>query len=93
MADQQETAFSLGRASVLLEPGTGKSRFWVDAATLRPASQRRLVLRFQGQHGAVEIEMARVAFWRMASLFHERATAADFGEATEPAKPRRGKRR
>lgn len=93
MADhQQNTVFPLGRASVLLEPGDGKSRFRMDTATLRPAGQQRLVLRFQGQHGAVEIEMPRAAFWRMAASFIEASTARDFGKTT-PAKTKRGKRR
>ena len=91
--DPQNVVFLLGQASVLLEPKAARRRFRVDTATLSPAGQRRVALRFEGQHGAVTLEMARAGFWQMAAAFIDASTALDFGKATGAAKPRRRKPR
>lgn len=76
--DQQQTVLPLGRAAVTLQTGDVARRFRVNAASLRlRPGRRRVRLGFDGPQGSVAIEIPKVAFWRLAALFHERSIAVD----------------
>ena len=89
--DQPDTLLQLGNAAVVLQAGGEERRFKVDTANLTPRGQHSVRLTFQGPHASVAIELPRVVFWRLTTVFHERSAAADFGGA-KPGRRPRGKR-
>jgi hypothetical protein len=82
--DSQDAVLQLGNATVVLPPAGGPRRFRVDAAILTPRGRRRVRLAFEGPQGSVTIEMPRVTFWMLTSLFHERSIVADAPDAKRP---------
>jgi hypothetical protein len=89
--DQPDTLLPLGNAAVVLQADGEERRFTVDTATLTPRGQHSVRLTFQRPHKSVAIELPRVVFWRLTTVFHQRSAAADFGGA-KPGRRRRGKR-
>lgn len=86
---EQDKVLPLGNATVTLE-NVATRRFRVDTATLTPQGRRRVRLTLTGPAGSVIINLPRAVFWQLTSIFHERAAAADFGEAEQRGRrPRR----
>jgi hypothetical protein len=92
--DVRDEVLPLGLATVVLRAADQTRRLRVYSASLQfLPGRRRVSLGMQGPDGSVAIEMARAAFWRLTSQFHERSAAADPTGFKQPAPPSRRRRR
>ncbi|HZU28993.1 MAG TPA: hypothetical protein VFA04_25940 [Bryobacteraceae bacterium] len=73
---RNDTVFELGRAVVLLQPGSARRRFRVKSAVLTVLPRGRLRLRLEGPQGWVAIEISRTRFWQLTEALHESSIRA-----------------